>query len=212
MRPEEYCNFHLMEFRRLTGDSPEEVHDARVEIRKYLVVGESLYLLHGDWESLGRARRIASLLGKVRDVDVSGCGGGREELLYRARLIRDGVRPFPRLLGSRLMVMEALLREYTSLKGEAEFHSVRKRLRRARILAEALELDSSGLKKVVRWMGEIRDRWLKETCGKGRLELNTPEELKAEGMKVLREVLLSGHEFHHVREKVRGESSEYERS
>jgi len=201
VRPEEYANAHLMEFRRLTGRSEEEVHDARVEIRKYVVVGKALYRLHGDWESLDRAFRIARTLGKVRDVDVSGCPGDRDRLLYSVEVMRDHVMPFPRLLGSRLLVMESLVREYRSVLVEEEFHSLRKRLRRARILVESLEMDSEEIKELVRRMGDLRDQWLRSRCSGEEFQISGEDtrEFKEQGVEILRDLLSSGHEFHHLR-------------
>ncbi|MCG3109306.1 hypothetical protein L3N51_01596 [Metallosphaera sp. J1] len=203
-RPEDYANERLGEFRRIVGSSPKQVHDARVELRKYTVVVEALYPLHLDFDLLDNSRQILKLLGRVRDYDVHGCPRvDRDEMLRRANVRLQGLRRLPRLYGSRFLVMENLVRLYNDLPFMNDFHGVRKLLRRARFLGESLGIYNDSLKEVVKVMGNERDRIAQEIC-QGRLPSLSLDisKMKEAGRKEIREILLSDHEFRHVKQKL----------
>ncbi|MCY0861400.1 MULTISPECIES: CHAD domain-containing protein [Metallosphaera] len=203
-RPEDYANEKLEEFKKLFGTSPNQVHDARVELRKYAVVVEALYPLHMDFDLLDNSRGILKLLGKVRDYDVHGCPRvDREEVLRRVSARLPRLRRLPRLYGSRFLVAENLMRIYGDIPFVNDFHGVRKLLRRARFLAESLGIFNDSLKELVKTMGNERDRMAQEAC-QGKIPVLNLDvsRIKEIGRMEVREILLSDHEFRHIKQKL----------
>ncbi|MEM3195939.1 MAG: hypothetical protein QXH43_07435 [Metallosphaera sp.] len=201
LRPEDYANEHLRSFKGEFKFDESSVHDARVDLRKYYVIVEVTYPLHRRYELISLGKRILRRLGVVRDYDVHGCPKiERDSILGYVSSKADNLGELPKLYGSRFVVMENLVGAYKSLASLNDFHSVRKALRRARIMADSLGFDTSTLKEIVTRMGDERDRIGKEICeGRTpRFELNLSQ-VKTEGVNALREILLSDHEFKHVR-------------
>lgn len=164
MKPEEYANLHLSEFLSYSGISEDEIHDARVELRKYLTIAKATYKLHLKAECIIRAKKIMRGLGKVRDMDIMFC----VKLNERDRLAKKVVNSFislrncylPKIFGSRLIIAEKIFLNYNTLKVEEEFHSIRKIIRETRFLMESLNLDSSLLKEISQELGNMRDTYL----------------------------------------------------
>ncbi len=205
MRPEEYANIHLNEFLSYSGISEDEIHDARVELRKYLTIAKATYKLHLKAECIIRAKKIMRGLGKVRDMDIMFCVKLNDE---RDILARKIVASFfslnncylPKIFGSRLVVAERIFSNYNRLKEEEEFHSIRKIIRETRFLVESLSLDSSVLKDISQELGNMRDNYLFNVKCLGRnekLDKVRINELKEKALKDI-EYKLNSTEFYHL--------------
>ncbi|AAY81317.1 hypothetical protein [Sulfolobus acidocaldarius] len=172
MTPERYANAHLIKFLLITGISQEDIHDARVELRKYLTIARTTYKLHNNPECVLRASKLMKRLGKIRDMDILACvrSDSRDKLARETVSMFQVMRKYllPRLYGSRLLVAERIYNDYRRLKEEVEFHSIRKIVREVRFLVESLDLSSDVLKDISQEMGSMRDRYLFDTVCLGK--------------------------------------------
>ncbi|EZQ10595.1 MULTISPECIES: hypothetical protein [Acidianus] len=203
-RPEEYANQHLRAFNKIVGMSPKGIHDSRLEIRRFYVVAKTLYPLHLNYEILEISKGILKSLGKIRDMDVHGCPKVNRNTIFATIVKRkNNITELPKLYGSRFMVAQNLFEVYKEAQEANSFHSFRKLLREARFMAESLGLEDSSLKVLVREMGDMRDSVYREICeGRRKSELTFTSDLKEHGLSALKEVLLSDHEFHHIKYKL----------
>ncbi|AWS00467.1 CHAD domain-containing protein [Metallosphaera hakonensis] len=201
MRPEEYANKHLENFLLVQGRSPEQVHEARVELRKYAVIVQVTYPLHLNYDVIRISKGILRRLGEVRDYDVHGCPKvPREELLDQVDREKVTLKRLPKLYGSRFLVMRNLIKIFMELDKVNDFHGLRKQIRTARILGDSLNLPSENLKEISRIMGEERDRMNREVCNGLKPRHNVDlEDIREKARASLREILLSNHEFRHVK-------------
>lgn len=198
MRPEEYANRNLREALKF-GPSPESVHDSRVALRKYYVVADSLTRLYYDPECMYNAREAVKLLGVIRDSDVSGCiKVPREELVVRVSRILNRLSPceLPKLYGSRLVVYEKVWALYSSLEVE-DFHEFRKRVRSLYYLVESVGEDARELKAISRRLGDVRDKYMKETCSREGFKIPLERGVVEEVKSIVREILTRS-EFRHL--------------
>jgi len=164
LRPEDYANLHLHKFLSISSTSEKAIHDARVELRRYLVVAKATYLLHSRAEAILVARSILRKLGEVRDMDVLTCLE-RDKRDYLARKVisqfgKMAKYELPRMYGSRLLVARRVKANASALEVEEDFHKVRKRIRESRFLLESLGQYSYTLREISRTLGDMRDVYL----------------------------------------------------
>ncbi|PVU68052.1 hypothetical protein DDW01_01205 [Sulfolobus sp. SCGC AB-777_G05] len=202
MRPEDYANKNLKEAIANAGRSEEEIHDMRVNLRKYYVVSSSLSKLYYDRECLYLAKRVLKKLGIIRDFDVIGCYPIDRE--KEVRYVLDKIRLLsncylPKLYGSRLAVYERVYSIYEGIRKE-EFHGFRKKVRNSYYLLESVgEELSRRLKEISRELGEMRDKAIKSTCN---FSANIPydENIVLEVKAIIREAIMKS-EFEHLKNR-----------
>ncbi|QKR00907.1 CHAD domain-containing protein [Metallosphaera tengchongensis] len=203
IRPEDYANEHLGNFLEIIGFSQESVHDARVELRRFYVVAKALYPLHGDYGLIDLTRGLLKDLGKVRDMDVHGCPKiDRDKVVAKTLRLSGFLTRLPKLYGSRYLVAQNLLSAFFQAREATDFHQLRKVLREARFLSESLGIEAYSLKEVVKEMGEMRDNVRRSLCEGVQSSLQFDESLKERGVSAVRELLLSDHEFHHIKARI----------
>lgn len=197
-------NEHLKNFMH-AGD----VHDMRVELRKFAVVGRETLHLHEMRDCVFHAFQTVKKLGYLRDMEVAGCVrvSTSIDLLSVRRKFRSC--RVPRIYGSKLMVAEALLREFRNLRNAEDFHEVRKSVRRAWYLGESIGLDVYSVKTLSKELGEIRDKALKlELCDGIRPNYPDVMSVKGRAMELVGLMILRNNTFEHAKNGVR---EEYER-
>ncbi len=164
MRPEDYANRHLRKFLSLNSTSEKAVHDARVELRRYLVVAKATYSLHLRAEGVILGKKILRALGEVRDMDVIACAD-KSRRDYLAKRVMSSFHKMakyklPKMYGSRLLVARKVKLDVLALEKEEDFHEIRKKVRESRFLLESLGQYSPTLRDVARELGNMRDLYL----------------------------------------------------
>jgi CHAD domain-containing protein len=200
-RPEEYANLNLKKSLKIRGISIEEIHDKRVYIRKYFDILSALNPLYEDIECLALTKDVISDLGKVRDMDITGCYNKkrREEIALRAIRKADKLKNcfLPKVYGSRLVVFNNILRLYNELRNCEEFHQLRKNVRIIRNLAESLNFNNE-IKKLAKEMGDLRDEALRKTNCLGVINYSfNINEYRRRAIEYTLKIILQQDEFHH---------------
>jgi len=208
LRPEEYANFYLRSFLKNKGTSEKDIHDSRVNLRKYLTIAKSTYVLHGKAECIVEAKKIMKKLGKIRDMDAITCLKNQN----RDLLAVDVVKSFntlencflSKLYGSRLVIIQSLYNNYIELLEENEFHKIRKLIRESRFLIDSLGYSSLDLKDISQELGNMRDKYLFETeCEhlSSKIDYEKVRELKEKALIEIRSQIMVTN-FIHVKELI----------
>jgi len=206
LRPEEYANFHLKNFLKNTGILEKNIHDSRVDLRKYLTVARSTYVLHGKAECILKGKKIMKKLGKIRDMDVITCLKTED----RDSLAVEVVKSFntlencflPKLYGSRIVIIKSLYNNYIKLLEENDFHKIRKLIRESRFLIDSLGYSSLDLKDISQELGNMRDTYLFQTeCQnlQQKIDYERLRELKEKALVEIRSQIMITN-FIHIKE------------
>ena len=202
MRPEFYANKNLKKAFKF-DPSPDSVHDTRVALRKYYVVASALSRLCYLPECLYYSKEIVKILGVIRDSDISGCIPiKRDELVSKVSRLLPKISNcyLPKIYGSRLVVYEKIRDVYLTLEVK-EFHEFRKKVRMVYYLVESVGEDASSLKEISKKLGDMRDKFLIESCGKKDFNIPLNQELISEVKAIIREIIMRS-EFHHLRDLI----------